>query len=90
MTEERLKTANDLRSAINETTCDLEKAKIALAGLAIENPVAKTGIRVSVPSNTAKSFSLPSHIYPADEILLEYIKRLESYISILNAEFLAL
>jgi hypothetical protein len=90
MTDEMLKKANEIKSEIALRTADLEKAKTAFAGLSIENPVARTFIRVSVPSEVSKSFIIQEFIYPEVEILLEYIKRLESYLSILNAEYLAL
>lgn len=90
MTDELFKKAQELKLEIQLRESELKSAKIAYAGLAIENPVAKTCIRVSVPSNTQKSFNIQGFIYPEAEILEEYIKRLEQYLDHLNAEYLAL
>ena len=90
MTDELLKQYNDLKVEINKANADLERAKIGLESLKLENKTARAGLRVMVPSDRNVGFDPRPDIFPTSEFLLEYIKRLENYIAILNAEFLAL
>ena len=90
MTDELFNKAKEMQLEINLRSSELAKAKKAFECLGFENKYAKTIIRVSVPADTLTSFNLDPLIYPEAEILLEYIKRLEDYLSVLNSEYLAL
>lgn len=90
MTEDLLIKAKELKAEIDRQNMQLEKAKEALNGVLLNNPTARTCIRISVPSNTTASFTADPMIYSTSDYLSEYINRLEAYIATLNSEFLAL
>lgn len=90
MTDEQFKQAKELKTAIALKSAELEKAKSAFAGLSLQNQAARTHVRVVVPSNVMHSFNVDPFIFPEAELILEYIKRLETYISQLQSELLIL
>jgi hypothetical protein len=90
MTQDVLDKGLEMQREIAQRMAQLDKCKKAFEQLSVSNENARTFITISNPGNSTSSIKVDRQLYPEAEFILEYIKRLETYIANLNAEFEAL